>query len=115
VQERLIAQAAGERGFHCRTVLNAEHAGLSHSSLEYKLDQLASTTPGYPIEQIQFLHRAGRPGRGGATGFLRMYLRMNHPDALRRLYPVYRSARGVVRIIVRVPLAFRGRGSGGRR
>ena len=27
VQERLVASAAGELGFHCRTVMNAEHAG----------------------------------------------------------------------------------------
>ena len=83
-QERLIAYATGERGFHCRTVLNMEHADISHTALEFKLDQLSSTTPGYPVEQIQFLHRAGRMGRGSALDLARMYVRLNHPKAVER-------------------------------
>jgi len=90
VQERIVAHAAGELGFHVRTILNAEHASLSHLALEYKLDQLASTTPGYPIEQIQFLHRLGFVRGGTALDFLRMHVRMNHPTALHRVAPLYR-------------------------
>lgn len=81
-QERLIAYAMGERGFHCRTVLTMEHADISHTALEFTLDQLSSTTPGYPVEQIQFLLRAGRMGRGSALDLTRMYLRLNHPKAV---------------------------------
>ena len=81
-QERLIANAMGERGFHCRTVLTVEHADISHTALEFTLDQMSSTTPGYPVEQIQFLHRAGRMGRGSALDLARMYLRLNHPKAV---------------------------------
>ncbi|WP_404431790.1 rhamnan synthesis F family protein [Microbacterium lacus] len=96
-QERLLAYAAGERGFHVRTIMNAEHAEISHTSLEYKLDQISSTTPGYPIEQIQFLHRAGWTGHGGVAGLARMYLRLNHPRVSRAIDPFYRLARfGVV-------------------
>ncbi|MCC2033401.1 rhamnan synthesis F family protein [Microbacterium allomyrinae] len=94
--ERLVANAAGERGYHSRTVLNAEHAELSHTSLEFKLDQLSSTTPGYPVEQIQFLHRAGPTGHGGAIGLGRMYLQLNHPAVARAISPVYMAARRVV-------------------
>lgn len=94
--ERLVANAAGERGYHSRTVLNAEHAELSHTSLEFKLDQLSSTTPGYPVEQIQFLHRAGPTGHGGAIGLGRMYLQLNHPTVARAISPVYMAARRVV-------------------
>ena len=64
MQERLIAYALGERGFHYRTVLTPEHADISHAALEFTLDQMSSTTPGYPVEQIQFLLRAGRRGGG---------------------------------------------------
>jgi rhamnosyltransferase len=95
-QERLLAYAAGERGFHSRTVMNAEHADISHTSLEFKLDQLSSTTPGYPIEQIQFLHRSGPTGRGSALDLTRMYLRLNHPEAAKSMAPFAAVARGAV-------------------
>lgn len=96
VQERAIASVAGESGFHCRTILNAEHAAISHTGIEYELDQLSSTTPGYPIEQIQFLHRAGWWGHGGTVALALMYLRLNHPRLARGVDPLARRARGVV-------------------
>lgn len=85
LQERLVASAMGERGYHCRTVLTTAHADISHTALEFTLDQISSTTPGYPVEQIQYLHRAGRMGDGGAWDLARMYLRLNHPDAARAI------------------------------
>ena len=88
VMERLVSYAAGEDGFHTRTVITGEHAAISHTSMEYKVDQLASTTPGYPLEQIQFLHRAGWFGTGGAVAMLRMYMNINHRDLVLRLHPV---------------------------
>ena len=65
----------------CRTILNAEHAAISHASLEYKVDQLSATTPGYPVEQIQFLHRAGWAGHGGIVALVRMYVNLQSPTA----------------------------------
>ena len=59
VQERLIAYAAAELGYHARTISTTEHAAISHAALDFKLDQMGATMPGYPIDQIQFLHRAG--------------------------------------------------------
>ena len=103
--ERLVAHVAGELGYHTRTVLNTEHAELSHTSLEFKLDQLSSTTPGYPVEQIQFLHRAGRTGDAGAISLARMYLRLNHPAVTNAVGPVlrvaHRAASGLRRAIGR--------------
>ncbi len=93
-QERLIAYAMGERGFHCRTVLTREHSDISHTALEFTLDQMSSTTPGYPVEQIQFLHRAGRMGRGSALDLARMYLRLNHPKAAGAVASAARSTVG---------------------
>lgn len=95
-QERTIAYVAGEAGYHCRTVLNAEHAAISHTAIEYGLDQISSTTPGYPVEQIQFLHRAGWMSHGGLAPLTLMYLRMNHPRAARAVDPLYRRARSAV-------------------
>jgi rhamnosyltransferase len=99
--ERIVPLAAGERGYHTRTVLTPEHAAISHVSLEYKVDQLSSTTPGYPVEQIQYLHRAGWMGAGGVVAITRMYMRVNHPRTMQVLHPVLspagRIARGVVR------------------
>src|SRR5690606_27563004 len=77
VQERMISLAAGELGYHCRTVMNQEHAGIAYANLAYKLDQLSITPPGYPLEQIQWLHRAGWAGAGGLVAMTRMYMRLN--------------------------------------
>ncbi|QIG38321.1 hypothetical protein G5T42_01545 [Microbacterium sp. 4R-513] len=101
VLERIVPLAAGESGFHTRTVLTPEHAAISHVALEYKVDQLSSTTPGYPVEQIQYFHRAGWMGAGGAVAMTRMYMNTNHPRTMQVLRPVLspagRIARGVVR------------------
>ncbi|MFT4260671.1 rhamnan synthesis F family protein [Microbacterium sp.] len=92
VQERLISYAAGEAGYHTRTVLTTEHAAISHTALDFKVDQLFSTTTGYPVEQITLIQRAGRISGGGPLGLLRMYININHPRVARALVPVYRIA-----------------------
>jgi lipopolysaccharide biosynthesis protein len=111
IQERLIALAAGEQGYHVRTVLNTEHASISHTALEEKVDQLFSTTPGYPLEQIQFMHRAGWAGHGGPLSLFRMYLRMNHPRASRLAEPTLHFAWRAVDKARRVANRVRGRRS----
>lgn len=98
VQERVIPLAMGELGYHCRTVLNQEHAGIAYANLAYKLDQLSITPPGYPLEQIQWLHRAGWAGAGGIVAMTRMYMRLNHPEASARLAPIARPFVSVARI-----------------
>jgi lipopolysaccharide biosynthesis protein len=99
--ERLLTAAAGEDGFTTRTIMTADHAAISHLSLEYGLDQLAINLPGYPMEQIQFVQRAGWMGTGGAVAHFRMYMRTNHPDVVRRwdpiMHPVGRAARVALR------------------
>lgn len=92
LQERLITAAAAQCGFHVRTVLNPEHAAISHTALEFKVDELFSTTRGYPVEQIQLLHRAGFTGYGGVVAIARMYLRINHPRIVAFLRPGYHLA-----------------------
>ena len=92
VQERLVAYAAGELGFHVRTVLSPEHAAISHTALETKADDLFATTRGWPVEQIRLMHRAGFTGHGGVVAISRMYVRLNHPRASRLLVPIYELA-----------------------
>ncbi|WP_454116625.1 rhamnan synthesis F family protein [Microbacterium aurum] len=93
VQERLVGYAAAELGYHVRTISTAEHAAISHTALEFKLDQMGATMPGYAIDQIQFLHRAGWLGHGGVVALTRVYLKLNHPGVARLLRPLDRPAR----------------------
>lgn len=88
VQERILVPAAAADGFHVRTVLTPDHAAIAHTALEFKADQLMSTTTGYPVDQITLLHRAGATGRGGPVGLSRMYLRINHPRLSAIMLPV---------------------------
>lgn len=92
-QERLLVEVAAEDGYHVRTVLTPEHASISHTALEFKIDDMGSALRGYPLDQILFLHGAGGAGRGGPFTLLRMYLRLNHPRAARLMLPAYRAAR----------------------
>lgn len=82
VLERMPSYAAAELGYHTRTVLSAEYAALSHTSLEYKLDEMSATIPGAPREKIALVHRAGWAGTGRAQDFFWMYMRYNHPRAV---------------------------------
>lgn len=93
VQERIITYAAAELGYHARTISTAEHTAISHTALDFKLDQMGATMPGYPIDQIQFLHRAGWLGHGGIVALTRVYLKLNHPGLARALRPLDRPAR----------------------
>lgn len=97
VQERIVTLAMGERGYHFRTVMNQEHAGIAYANLAYKLDQLSITPPGYPLEQIQWLHRAGWAGAGGIVALTRMYVRLNHPRTAATLAPVMRPFVSIAR------------------
>lgn len=92
LQERMLTAAAAQRGYHSRTVLTAEHAQISHTALEYKADDIAATTRGYPVDRIVLMQRAGHTGRGGAVGLTRMYLRLNHPRLAAVTLPMLRVA-----------------------
>jgi hypothetical protein len=69
---------------------------ISHTALDFKLDQISATTAGYPIEQIQMLRSMGFVGDGTLTDFTRMYLRVHHPsvgDRFARILQPRRSRR----------------------
>ncbi|NYF15842.1 rhamnosyltransferase [Microbacterium sp. AK009] len=93
ILERMPAYAAGELGFHARTVINHDYMSLSHTALDFKLDQISATTIGYTNEQIEFLRRAGFMGDGQFRDLAMMYLRLNHPrleSRIRKILPAPR-------------------------
>ncbi|KDA06686.1 hypothetical protein DC31_09540 [Microbacterium sp. CH12i] len=92
VQERVLAHVAGEAGYYAQTVLTSEHASISHTILDYKVDQLFSTMQGYPVDAIQLMQRTGRISGRGIFGLSRMYLNLNHPVLARIVSPAYRLA-----------------------
>lgn len=92
VQERLIAYAAADLGYHTRTVLTREHASISHTILESKIDNLFSTTRGWPVEQIALMQRAGDVGHLGIVALARMYIRLNHRRLARMTMPLFELA-----------------------
>jgi rhamnosyltransferase len=85
ILERMPSYAAGERGFHTRTVTSQEYMSISHTALDFKLDEMSATMPGYLFEKINFLRGAGPVGTGSSTDFLRMYMRTNHMAMVHRL------------------------------
>ncbi|MDD7930477.1 rhamnan synthesis F family protein [Microbacterium thalli] len=100
LHRRMLTYVAAEAGYHTRTVATAEHAGLSHGSLEYVADQMATTSYGYPAGYTSMLHRAGDVGAGRGRDFARMYLRYRAPRMLTLVHlagRVLRPARPIVR------------------
>ncbi|MEV5072271.1 hypothetical protein MRBLMI12_003928 [Microbacterium sp. LMI12-1-1.1] len=99
VQERLVAYAGAELGYHARTVLTREHASISHTILESKIDNLFSTTRGWPVEQIALMQRAGDAGHMGTVALARMYIRVNHRRLSRLTMPLFEAALRTVVIL----------------
>ena len=102
ILERVPSYAAGELGYHTRTVCTAEHLSISHTAFEFNLDQMSGTIPGDTVDQIHFLKRAGFVGSGTWRDFRDMYLRLNHPEngRLRRaLRFAARVRRGIMRVV----------------
>ncbi|GGL04929.1 hypothetical protein GCM10007382_26010 [Salinibacterium xinjiangense] len=97
VQERLVAYAAGELGYHCRTVANAEYAAISHTFLEYKLDQLSETVQGDAVDEVHTLRSRqslARLTEGKSwLGFQKAYLLERYPGFVAWALPRFRKLR----------------------
>lgn len=87
ILERMPTYVAGERGFHTRTVSTAEYLSISHTSMEFNLDQMAATTPGDMADRILLVKQAGYVGQGRLRDFVRIYAGL-HPRAGRYLHRV---------------------------
>jgi rhamnosyltransferase len=79
----LPAYAAGELGFHTRTVLTAEYAAAAHTALEASVDAFRAVLPGSLPEKIDRLLRAGPVVRLTAMELTRIYARVHHARSLR--------------------------------
>ncbi|MDR7185312.1 rhamnosyltransferase [Microbacterium trichothecenolyticum] len=97
ILERMPSYAAGELGFHTRTVCSFEYMSISHTALEFKLDEMSHTIPGDTVEKIDFLRNSGFVGTGSARDFLRMYRNLRRPAGVERVIAALRPARGLVR------------------
>jgi rhamnosyltransferase len=102
VQERILAYAAAELGYHPRTVANTEYAAISHTFLEYKLDQIAAAAPGTAQWQVSYFRDGGLAIQNGVFGFARTYMNLRHPKVARTFRPLYLALRGTVRTLRRV-------------
>lgn len=85
ILERVPSYAAAELGFHTRTIMDAEYAAVSYTTLDFNFDEMSGTVPGRTYEQIAFLRGIGHVGEGKLRDFFRMYMRRNHPGAGQRL------------------------------
>lgn len=97
VLERVPSYAAAERGFHTRTITNAEYFAASYTTMDFNFDEMSSTVPGRTYEQITFLRGIGHVGEGKLRDFVRMYLRRNHPGAGERLRALGERVGGAIR------------------
>jgi rhamnosyltransferase len=81
VLERMPVYAAGELGFHSRTVANRDYLASSYTALDYNLDQFSSTLHDSTMQQIQLLNSAGPVEYGTLTDFARMFARLHRPGS----------------------------------
>ncbi|MFG6402038.1 rhamnan synthesis F family protein [Microbacterium sp. P04] len=79
VLERMPTYAAGELGYHTRTVATPEYLSKSYPILDFNLDQAAKTLPDHTMHQIGFLRRAGDMGDGTLRDFVNMWVRLHRP------------------------------------
>lgn len=100
VQEWLIA--AAELGHLTRAIMTSEHGSISHTALDFKLDHLGATLPGYAVDQIRFLYRAGWLEHGGVVALNRVWPKLHHPRVTRALRPLDRPMRIAHRCLSRV-------------
>lgn len=102
VQERLIAYAAGSRGYYVKSTLTPEHAAISYTSLEYKMNVVGPYVPPYSLDQAHYLPIMGEWGLGGGLGLLKIFATVYHPRAGKVLLAMYRPARRAYRIVRRL-------------
>ena len=89
VLERMPSYAAGELGFHTRTIATPSYLARSHTALEYNLDQMSSTLTDTTMQQIERMRAAGDFGDGRLEDFAYMYARMNRPELEPRFRAVF--------------------------
>lgn len=98
ILERLPAYAAGERGYHSRTIATPRYFASSYPALDFMFDQMSTTIPGSSMEQIEFLHRVGEFDWGTLRDFVRIYARLHRPGQEDRILAAFDRTAGVRRV-----------------
>ncbi|GGA65323.1 hypothetical protein GCM10011490_15000 [Pseudoclavibacter endophyticus] len=95
VIERMFSYVALANGFHVRTVMSPELAGINYSFLEYKYQAVSAFLPGYGIDQVAYLESA----HGGVSSPVGLAKRLveGKPAIANAIRPAYRAARSVYR------------------
>lgn len=106
VLERMPSYVAAEDGYHTRIAMGAEYAAISHTALEFKLDELSATIPGSPREKITVMHQLRPTDVRSGRDLFWAYMRVHHPEFVERYTRVRRRA-GAVRRRVRAVLPAR--------
>lgn len=101
ILERMPSYAAAELGYHTRTVSTAEYMSISHTSMEFNLDQMSATIPGDSVDKIMFIKQAGYVGQGRPQDFVRMYFGL-HPRVGRLLGWTIDGSHPVGRLLRRI-------------
>ena len=112
ILERMPSYAAGELGYHTRTIANAHYLASSYAALDFNFDQMSSTLPDTTMQQIQLLQSLGPLDYGTLADFLRMYTRKNRPHDMaktERAIAALEKVRGVVRRMKRPFVRLRAR------
>lgn len=107
VLERMPSYAAGELGFHTRTIARSRYLAQSHAALEFNLDQMSSTMLDTTMQQIERMRAAGDIHDGRLEDFAYMYARMNRPELEPRLRAFFHRAASWRRRLGRLRRLFR--------
>ena len=100
VIERSPSYAAGELGYHTRTIANPAYAAISHTFLEYKLDQVSRSIQGALVDEIEPLRKRETYGKllekGSWLTYQRVYIALRHPRLAASLRRILRRGTGKV-------------------
>ncbi|WP_454157870.1 rhamnan synthesis F family protein [Microbacterium lacticum] len=99
VLERIPSYAAGESGYYTRTIATATYFSVSHTALEYDLDQFTFTMPDTTMHQINFLQRLGQLGSANLEDFAYIFARTRLPYAEPKMKRVFGGLRRVRRAL----------------
>ena len=100
VQERALAYAAGELGFHVRTVSTTDYAAISHTYLEYKLNRYSETVQGdanWAATELKTRQTLTARIDGGWVSAVGAYMARKHPELRHRMYPLVSRLRKIFR------------------
>ncbi|MBS3178511.1 MULTISPECIES: rhamnan synthesis F family protein [unclassified Pseudoclavibacter] len=97
VLERLLGYSAISEGFHVRTVLTTHNAAISHTLLEYKVQEITAGLPGLFREQVELVRRYIASQAESPLGRAKGIVLSRTPGLANALRPVYSRSRAAYR------------------